>query len=187
MKFLRTLVTGFERMDAFVLAGCTKLSHSLQRFTGLTNFFIAKIGVFLCSLNCVERIGNYFLRFLPKQTHALEFVCLVIMLLVNFARTFILNRADESMLSEARTKWRSLQSALWERIVFIWFSLGDVFGFIFQRSHGLLDCVSSTFFSLGILIFFYFSLVDPLPPGKSKVRQWFESFRLVRQLAGVRA
>jgi hypothetical protein len=106
----------------------------------------------------------------------------VLLLLEFFGRTVVLTKAEEYLWSGSGTKPRLMKyfdRPLWR---FLWLNFLVLDISIFLRSglihsrYWFLEFVVSVFFSFGLNIFYYFVAVDPLPPGKSKMRVWIESF-----------
>lgn len=168
-----------KKIDTFLLSCCTRFSHALQRTTGLTCYFVAKIGIGLVALNMIVEILDYYLKFLVAHTQLFGVIMNAIILVIMVARTAELAKAEENIGN--KTKPRQLLRYIfpwWWRIFwltfFIWDSLATVF--IQRRSHHhFLDFVDTLFFSMGLVIFYYFVAVDPLPPGTSKVKKFINS------------
>lgn len=172
------------KTDAAILAQCTKLSHALQRATGLTCYFIAKIGVFLAASSLLVDIANHYLKFLLAETPLWLAIAFSVMMLSMFLRTMMLSQAEDSIGND--TKPRALlfyakEKAGW-RMIYVSLACVDMTMFAAGLSRGhyrfaVLEWFDKAFF-VGITIFYYFVAVDPLPPGKSKVKAWLEKFRV---------
>lgn len=65
----------------------------------------------------------------------------------------------------------------------LWVS-GSIFGtwlmfeYYLSPDFSLIDMIHAPLFYYGCTVFHYFAVVDPLPPAKSKVRQWTEKLSL---------
>jgi hypothetical protein len=175
-------------IDSKILNACTKFSHATQRAIGITNYFIAKIGIAFASVDIGVSLLNYLHQFLRQKT-PLVLVFLQIILLVSFyMRTFSLTKADEQLLSGSGTKPREFMVLSWIGWRLVWLSIfaSDMADLTIRPPHGpywLPQFVSVIFFSFGLSVFYYFVAVDPLPPGKNRVRVWIECLRLYGKLA----
>jgi hypothetical protein len=45
-----------------------------------------------------------------------------------------------------------------------------------HHQHTFLDTIYVVGFAYGMVVFYYFATVIPLPPGKSRIRRWFEKW-----------
>ena len=175
-------------IDGKILAACTKFSHWFQRLTGRTNFFLAKIGVFVTAFSTLVETINYFTNFLWFKT-TLGF--LLILLLLNLFLISDAIRCDEaenkSLTSEERTDFFRGRADRFNRILWLLFSLyywtiWFPMNIVAHPKH--VDVLhigmnaAANVFSPGLAIFYYFICVVPLPPGKSRVKEWLEKFRL---------
>ena len=177
-------------LDDALLRVCTKVSHALQRATGLTNYFIAKLGLAFTGVAIVIDILNYLHKFLSKDTPMALMVLDVIILLEIYLRTWLLTKAEEQLWIDSTTKPRML---LFDVKRPPWWRITWIIGFIFvsilcaikppEGPYRFLEWVAGPVFPFGLVIFYYFVAVDPLPPGKNKVREWIESFRSHGELA----
>jgi len=176
----------FEKIDSILLAACTRFSHSLQRTTGLTNYFVAKIGVILVSVSMIVNATNYLSQFLYIKTSILTVCFDGGMLLLMVGRSLDIARAEDQLWSGRRTKPAELMKyiGLWPcRLLWIMFLSMDVWWFWFRFPlfrYQLLEFADGTFFTLGSAIFYYFIAVDPLPPGRSKIRALIEKFGMAQ-------
>jgi len=170
-----------SKLDSFLLDLCTRFSHWLQRTTGLTNFFIAKIGVALVVLNMVVWLLNYLHRFLiePTSTGTLFFVGPIVFFAI--WRSLALAKAEERLLSDTPAIDRMLMSSLALRLVWMFFLAqeGLIFGLSVKRMHHIvLEIFGGLGWSFGMVIFSYFVAVHPMPPGKSRLREFVDSIGL---------
>jgi hypothetical protein len=177
-----------RELDSFLLARATRFSHAIQRTTGITNYFIAKVGVGIAAIGLLADIVNYFLHLiLPSPT--LWIVVLDFLFLIDMIwRSLILSRADEHNWSSNRAKpaelLRFTESYLWR---LFWFGafIVDCFRIVGHRQSQYFGLIvaQKAGLSLGLCIFGYFVAVDPLPPGMSKLRQWLSAFGQHQELA----
>jgi hypothetical protein len=72
-----------EKADAAILKHVTRFCHWFQRWTGKTNFFLAKFPLGLCFAGCAIEILNYYRPVLTEKTALLSVV-------FNFAITIYL-------------------------------------------------------------------------------------------------
>jgi hypothetical protein len=182
----------FYAIDSVVLNACTKFSHVMQRMVGLTNYFIAKIGIAIASTDLAVQLLNYLHQFLRTKT-SLTLVLLEIILAIDFyGRTHQLTKAEELLWSGSEVMphwvtrfrvrpWRLLWLGIFTMDI-VW--VGSIWPL--RGPYWVPELVSKIFFSFGLVIFYYFIAVDPLPPGKSKVRAWVDNLRQGR-LTPVRA
>lgn len=172
-----------EKTDAVILAACTKVSHSLQRATGITNYFIAKIGIVLMAVVVMLDFPNYVFQFLRHKTLLSELCLDLILLIIAVYRSLQLTRAEEALSVGNNVKPAGLidctQSVFWRFMWLIWSIIDAIV--VCLTPHGrywLLDVFDQMGFSVGVAIFYYFVAVNPLSPRKSKIRNWLE--KLVR-------
>jgi hypothetical protein len=177
-----------KKIDSAILAGCTRFSHWLQRMTGLTNYFVANVGTGCAAIGMMLRIANYFHRMFDEPTTLFDTVIYGAMMFVAISTSLNCTRAQDDFLSGKITKPAELQ---------MYYSLGNFvrlpFAALFllqsftlclrlpQNPYWLLNIAGRTFPTLGFTTFFYFIVVDPLPPGRSKVRQLLERLLGVRE------
>jgi hypothetical protein len=179
----------FEKIDSVILAFCTKLSHALQKATGLTNYFIANIGVALMAISCMFSIANYFHQIFAEKTNVVDAVVSSAVLFITVRFSYYCTQAHDQLVTGSNVKPTELMDLIivWPcRFILVLCVIGDIllsallykpgFQWIFSR-------VSKISYPLGLAIFLYFIAVDPLPPGKSRVREWLESFTRMRSHA----
>jgi len=165
-------------IDSTVLAAVTKFSHQFQMLTGRTNFFIAKIGRFMCFAAVALDIINYFAHVLPDKT-PLWFLILGVFICIDFAfGATICDQADREtregydVLPPSVLLLRSygffLRGDSW-RTLWLALTIFDYGMFIYTHPAPWLLCwIDKTWFSSGVLIFVYFIAVDPRPPIRHK-------------------
>jgi hypothetical protein len=171
-------------IDAALLRIATRFAHWFQRWTGRTSFFLAKCGVMLWALECLIDLFNHYLTPIPglPTMATFETVFTIVIILVAIARCTLLDKADAAIRAGARVLPAYVMvtrnsSAWWIRLLFVAMSLLTLpmvviaafvpYALIIMLRH------SGMF---GITAFEYFIMVDPLPPGVSKVRQWVASW-----------
>ena len=177
-----------EKIDSAILAVCAKFSHRLQRMTGLTNYFVAKIGVACSAFNIIVATMNHFYQLLSYTTSAAILWIFGIVLCTLVRDSFNCSKAEEQLWSGRNAKPARLlqyisRGKFW-RLLWISLFILDVdrlWHTLPRARYWLPEIVAQTFFSLGFALFYYFIAVDPLPPGKSKVREWLENFGLFQK------
>jgi len=162
-----------DRMDAVVNGYCTKFSHALQRATGLTCYFVARIGLGLLALSIISEIINYYFRFLPERTSILTMVLCAIILIACVSRSIAIQKGEDSIGRNVKPAelMRYMDGAGW-RLLWIVFSIIDIFAF--KPSHPVTSFIQDEAFALGCALFYNFIIVTPLPPGQNKVREWIK-------------
>jgi len=168
-----------ETVDDKLLDLCTKSSHKLQRATGITNYFVAKVGVGISSYALVIDLVNYVYQFFPEKgsifSAGIEVICFADMIV----RSIHCAKADKNLdnikpaflFTYTRSNFCRLLWAGW-----FLFDVGTLFLEKLPVHYQTLYISRRVLFSLGLAIFYYFIAVNPLPPGKSKVREWIDSF-----------
>lgn len=177
-----------HKLDGAVLAWCTRLAHSVQRATGISNFLIARAGVAFTALSVLADVGNYFLHF-SKHSTSFAFLCfdglILFSLILNSAAC---TRSHDQLFTSAELSISQslVSSPFWSLLWFLVFLLDSGQVAWEHPAHLLLlEIVRNPCFSFGQALFFYFASVHPLPPSKSKIRQFVDS--LGRRLIPCRA
>ena len=169
----------FVAVDDALLRICTRFSHKLQRTVGLTNYFIAKIGVAMAALSLLAEILNYSYKFL-RYYHIGTFALAIdgFLLLSMILRTLHLSEAENNLDDIKPAALKGYTGSLGWRIFWLIALLVDWIAIARppREPRFLLAVVVTTFFSNGMLIFYYFVEVNPLPPAKSKLKEWLEKF-----------
>lgn len=174
-----------ERIDESILELFTKFSHWFQRLTGRTNYFLAKICVFLMITSMLFIIINIWvpiLSYIPSSTARLfEPFLFLIGMLACILQIYILDKSENN-LYEASERVRAPSffegSYRWRLVLGLMSILFLSLFFLPDSRKGIL--IANIFFYCYPLFFWlasYFVMVDPLPPGKSKVRQWVENIQ----------
>lgn len=170
-----------EAVDSKLLAFFSKISHRFQKLTGRTNFFLAKMAVCILALSSLTIIADYFL----SLAGGLISVISAIMTLVSMIEVIFwmggCDEAENRVYAEERSKYD-----FGEHIDSIWWRTGSAALSILWVGPTLLHLASPKgtlpfkilfgLYAPAITIFSYFIVVDPLPPGKSKIREWVEAF-----------
>jgi hypothetical protein len=183
------MINQFRAFDSQIIAGARKFAHWFQMLTGRTNFFLAKIGTFLIFYAALVQMADHFFKFTAKPPGLLfVFICIAIAWstahdgkLCEDADRFAQTGAEVLSDSVRQVRNRSFSGSIVWRFLWIWSLLYDLVDCWLEfhykvEPHIFLYASEGFGFSLGVLIFSYFVLVDPLRPQKSKVREWIESF-----------
>jgi len=183
----------FELIDKRILALFTKFSHWFQRLTGQTNFFLARVFLFLVVTEMIVRLLNYWLHFLSRKTTIIDVVVSPVLVLFSVIYLHCLHQADEQIyrdntvkpfiqhLFESGSAGSAITMVFMRVLGMILIVLAlpmDVEDLLFRKLEKNVVWALEAYTSFGLayfIVFIYFVLVDPLPPGKSKVRQWVES------------
>ena len=175
----------YKNLDAAILIACTKFSHALQRTLGLTCYFVAKIGVALTAVSVMLDVINYFFPFLAFKTSAILLCVSGLMFMIMVGQSICLAKAEDRLWSGDGVKPAELmpyvRSGTWRVFLvhlfvlnILWFWTGPPF------HYWLCEFAERIFFPLGLVVFYYFVAVDPLPPGKSKIRSLIEKLGTIK-------
>jgi hypothetical protein len=165
-----------DALDDKIHTICTSLSHKLQQFCGLTNYFIARVGVALTAISVIADVINYYHRFLPFASGIVGVVFDGLILISCISRSIACQRGDESVGNNTKPAHvlfyteRPFWRVLWVALT-IWDTAIAVFS-----TNPLLAWLQLGTFSLGCAVFYNFIIVTPMPPGTNKVREWLSSF-----------
>ena len=176
IEFFRLLYN----IDCSILRYCTKFSHWTQRTFGITNYAIARLGCGSTAIGVAIDLSNYFNQFLDYRTSLFLVTADVCWLAVLVYRSFICTKAEEQTYSGARTKINEILTydSWWLRLYFlVFFALFvpiDILNTLTAKLH-FLQFLRGFPFGTGLVIFYYFIAVDPLPPGQSKVKEFIKS------------
>ncbi len=163
-----------EKLDDTVLDVCTRFAHAVQRLTGYTSRFIAKVGVLISTISMTLHVVNYFHRILWHRTDVFLLSISVMLIFGAFMRIHNLDRADDQQLSEeiAEVEGGTGKDNWLYRLVFLFATI--LVTLVSSSIIGFLGKIDDLSFVWGLTIFHYFVAVEPLRPGKSKIRQWIE-------------
>ena len=166
----------FVAIDELMISLCTKISHSFQQLTGQTNFFIAKFGVLMATFNVITQIANYFHQILQRKTTLFDLLLCMWLNFILFRDAKTLDEANKNWATEERAIFPNLTSSMLYRLLWIGFSIHNTIALTYlpQSQFKILEAIHMVSFSYGLVIFYYFCAVEPLRPGKSKIRQWIE-------------
>jgi len=172
-----------DEMDQTIHDFCTRASHWLQRATGLTCYFVARVGVTLTAISVMANIANYFFPFLPGRTDMVTVALSVLILIDCIPRSIACQRGDEAVGSNAKPAelMRFTRGPFW-RVLWVGFAIFDL-AYMHWLSRPFASFIQDSAFALGCAVFYNFINVTPLPPGTSKLREWIRGFFSSRELA----
>ncbi|MBI2063478.1 MAG: hypothetical protein HYT65_00580 [Candidatus Yanofskybacteria bacterium] len=166
-------------LDGKIIEKFTKFSHWFQKLTGLTCYFFAKMGLFVVLVGLFLRVLNYFIQFLTIETilPALDIFFLFFFGLIFLRKIYLCNKAEENLFSSEviRVEKESFVFRIW-CLFFLVLDTTFLMPDLYEARYIMLEIMGRTGFFMGFTIYNYFVEVTPLPPGKSKVRQWIEGF-----------
>jgi hypothetical protein len=165
-----------DTIDDAMHAACTKFSHRLQQFCGLTNYFIARIGVGCTAISVIAGVINYYHQFLPMKSGIIEVVLGILILLSCVSRSIACQKGEDSVGANVKPAHVLFytERPFW-RVLWVGFSVMDFF-FMFLHHPWFLAWIQTGAFSFGCALFYNFIIVNPLPPGTSKIREFLNSF-----------
>ncbi|HEY4506976.1 MAG TPA: hypothetical protein VJH71_02340 [Candidatus Paceibacterota bacterium] len=170
-----------KKLDDWFIAQATKFSHWLQKNTSLTSYSIAKFGISLIQCTCLVFAAGYFLPYFPVKVGMGTIVSAGIGTFYALCEYQKINKAWEnicqglpSQLDETPYLFRVVICGLLAVYVLC--------SYIFDSTRGQLLSPSSF---LGFSLFLYFREVTPLPPGKSKVKEWLEGLAISKHKLAV--
>lgn len=171
-----------ETIDARLLALFTMFSHKFQRLTGRTNFFLAKLSVALVMLSVAVELVNYWIPILSRKSTLFNVATNGIIAIWLVMCAYQCDEADNQLFSSEKAKYDFL--AFWVdpsilRIMWLclsWVALIIYTPTLFAPKVSIIFDIIDFSYAHGGALFYYFLSVDPLPPGKSKIREWVEAF-----------
>lgn len=137
---------------------------------------IAMTGVALCAM-------NYWFKFLGDHAASVTQVVMGILVISSLALdTHKMDKADQKLFSGSRALVKPKTPLInrgWRMLLFLAFVV-EIFlfhhVFVQDRSGVLFFKLVHHFLALELAAAAYFAAVTPLPPGKSKIREFVESF-----------
>lgn len=168
-----------EALDSPILAFFTNISHRIQIVTGKTNFFLAKVALCAVIIDIMITILNYWFPLLEKQTNLIYTIFEILILFACISVTTECDRAEQSAQSDNPTK-SPLECSSVLRLTVLFFLCAMSIPMDIKSlmvSHGVFAFKFYHLISdIAFIAYVYLISVHPLPPGKSKIREWIESF-----------
>ena len=175
-----------ERIDGRILALFTKFSHWFQCLTGRTNYFLAKISLFLTMTAWGVGALGYWLPILERRFlhDILTPICFLMVLPDYIMRIYLCDKSEESLFqNDERTKYKisdPIDGSMGWRIFWTFaviLSIPLSITSVLNNEGVLFFKIINNGFASFVWMASYFLEVDPLPPGKSKIRQWIEDIQ----------
>lgn len=163
----------FEAVDHWILGRCTRFSHWLQRTVGLTNFFVAKVGVFLMSLGIVVDVANYWLPLISQKTSLGGLIFGVNMLFFSVFLVYLCNLNEERLYNGESLFDMTFRYPT--RISYLLLFVLSIFRI--EKSKTIFELLYYLSFSLGSSITVYFISVIPIPPGMNKLGEFVKNLK----------
>jgi hypothetical protein len=171
-----------EPTDSLILKLFTNISHKFQRLTGKTNFFLAKIATVIVGSAIFMDLINYWLHVFEPPPSLISVIINGGMLVWMFLLMSVCDIAEQNALSSERTKtdFGSLTREPWFRLllafnVFMIMIMLPRFYPVLTKTQFIAMLIRSLGY-IAMVSFCYLINVDPLPPSKSKIKEWIESF-----------
>lgn len=168
------------KIDAVFLAFFNRIARAFARLTGKSNFFLAKIAVWLVIISAMTTALNYWLPILARKTNPFIAALYGYAALLFLTDIYRCDRAEDAATNDERT--RIFSPAIYSPI---FRALIVIMGVITAPS-AIFDIASSAGIMLAKILdnsympafaaFIYFASLDPPQMGKSKVREWVEGF-----------
>jgi hypothetical protein len=168
-------------IDFWLMIAATKISHRLQRATGLTCYFVARVGLAISVLSLVYCAVIVVFMTFPFWGTFFKLSTVLFFGIIcgqQWKRSHELIKAEERLYNSSQPTLSQFVRTPGPARVF--WAIGTVFGVAFDVYFGLVDKTAPYLFQqcgfyIGMTIFSYFGSVVPLPPGKSKLRKWIDS------------
>lgn len=172
-----------HRFDDAIAARATQAAHALQRATGLTSLFIARMGLLMSACALTVVVVNHYR---PLLVHAHDDVIEVVMSFAMGAFLIVpvyemLKRVDHhtNVVSKRVMLAREIAAPIFWRLGMATLGSMELVDAVFrwQTEHFPILYVIHNLDAVGFAIFAYFVRVDPLPPCRGwmfeRVRSWF--------------
>lgn len=168
-------------VDSLFMSFFTKIAHSFQYFTGRTSLLCASICYGMGLLGPLVQLANFFIPDILKPYETPFFIVFLDLLLITYLSIRIIKLGNEEERFFNNPSVRKLipfleHAGILGRVSLMGTSFVLLMYIPFLIYTDAIDSLSLIFY---FWVFFmasgiYFEAVDPLPPGKSKVREWVE-------------
>ncbi len=167
------------RIDEIILGYFTTFSHKFQERTGKTNFFLAKIFVFITSFSTIITVANYFKQLLVFPT-TLDAAVLFFVTNASLIRNALICDRAEAQIKDGKIP-PLIMGLLHLRIFRITMLIICLIYtphavYAIQKSNVPILEIFRSMFPFTALCASYCMLVTPLPPGFA--RKWFGKYVL---------
>ncbi len=173
-----------KKIDDFILGLFTKFSHWFQRLTGKTNFWLAYICLSLWVGDLFVMAFNYWIPLLHRPSQISDIFVSLVVSLISIRWVKLLDDAERQTMrgNDTLPKVSLIFNDRFMEIVRVAFVLmtaaylpQDIYKFT-HRTRGVTFFIFYDRFLLGwfYVAFLYFAVVRPMPPGKSRVKEWID-------------
>lgn len=176
-----------EAIDDAILGFFTIISHWFQLWTGQTNYFLAKVAIYMMGISTMVHIVNHFHSILLDKDSLGDVLVGILGIPALIFFSFLCNSANNRALEGdlALVPIISPPGGFSERFLpFVRVFLGTVSLIIFPgdiwhvvTAYGILIISLEACYHLTIpsaIVFLYCSKVTPLPPSQGKIKDWFQ-------------
>lgn len=166
-----------DTADDKLHAACTKFSHKLQQFCGLSNYFIARIGVAFTAISTIANAINYYHQFLPSKSDFIMVVLGGLILISCVSRSIACQKGEDSIGNNTKPSHVLFYSErpFW-RVLWVCMAIVDSLLTLNHLNAWFLSWIQIGAFSVGCALFYNFIIVNSLPPGTNKMREFFSNF-----------
>lgn len=180
-------------VDSFFLSFFTKISHKFCRLTGRTNFFLAKLMVCVTLACTMIMVLGYWLPLFPTKLPVIFVVLAGLLNIKCLIEMNLCDKAENAALNDERVRifnplnYVPILRILWvyATIVISWML---IYAFTINSKGIFIAEAVLVSYAPSITAFKYLVSVDPPTPGKSKIREWAESFSAgFRKLVPIKA
>lgn len=168
-------------VDTILLSFFTKISHKFYWLTGKTNFFLAKIAICILVASSMTVVFNYWFPLMLGYSVPLPFIIFYTIISISLLKKMNLcDKAENFIFNNDRVKvFHPMDYSLPTRFLWICGTILVIFLLfvITTSSDGYFIFKALAYaYTPTTMAFYYFIAVDPPAPGKSKIREWAESF-----------
>ncbi|HEY4495354.1 MAG TPA: hypothetical protein VJC01_02815 [Candidatus Paceibacterota bacterium] len=168
-------------VDSIFLLFFTKISHKFYRLTGYSNFFLAKLAVCVMVASVMVVIFNYwFPGILHYQSSPIQVVLCSLISMFCLFDMIKCDKAEKSAFNDERVRMFSpLYYSPVNRLLWIFLASLTILAVPFTIASNKGYLIFKTLelaFAPALTAFKYLISVDPPSLGKSKIREWIESF-----------
>lgn len=168
-------------IDGIFLSFFNKIAHSFARFTGRSNFFLAKISVCISTSGAMIATANYWFPLLSIRSTLLFMIIMASVALLAINDMVMCDKAEGATLQDEQTKpMLPVYYTPTIRMTYVILSIPWLFTMVpycFDHERGFRWAkIIFTCYTLALAAHYYFAALDPPQIGKSKIREWAERF-----------
>jgi hypothetical protein len=180
-----------EQVDYFLVENFQQFAHYFQRLTGRTNFWLAALAYKIHLLNLVIFIAVSVIKSVRNNKIAEELVFLILLFLIALGIGKITMLSVKRCEKKDRDFFMDNQGLMnlnliilsAHRIMVLLMTSVNLFGLgLVAFVLGMPEYMFILLFGIFYVIAIYFEACTPLPPGKSKVKEWLEAWKAKRKL-----